>query len=190
MAVEDFGATPEEFDFDAWLAQGSRPQRTVKIYRDWSLMRELTDLEAQIAVADGEDDPSMGDVSAEELREQYQELLERLDGSAMSITVQAITDEEADQILAGIPEKPQKYTDRDGKEKTRLRKDPIEFGDALAAEATVAPKLSRDQVAALRRKLGDGPTDALYQTVTELRQTGKVLPEVPFSPGPSEGGRE
>ena len=66
--TENFGDTPEEFDLDAWLDQGSRPQVTVKVYRDWALMGELVRIEEQIKVADQEEDPSLDDVTAEELR--------------------------------------------------------------------------------------------------------------------------
>ena len=81
--TETFGDTPEDFDLDAWLDQGSRPRATVKVYRDWALMGELVRLEEQIKVADQVEDPSLDDVSAEELREEYQEVLARLADSAI-----------------------------------------------------------------------------------------------------------
>ena len=49
--------------------------------------------------------------------------------------------------------------------------------------------LARDQVRAMRVKLGDGPTNVLYQTAADLRATGKVLPSVPSSPGSSDDSR-
>ncbi|MGO1835306.1 MAG: hypothetical protein ACTH0C_11620, partial [Actinomycetaceae bacterium] len=76
--TENFGDTPEDFNLDDWLDQGSRPQATVKVYRDWSLMGELVRIEEKITAADQEQDPSMDDVSGEELREQYQAVLDKL----------------------------------------------------------------------------------------------------------------
>lgn len=190
MAVEDFGGTPEEFDLDAWIAQGTRVQRTVKVYRDWSLMDELARLEGQIKVADQETDPSMDEASASELREQYQEVLDKLTESALEITLRALTNEEVADVAAGIPYVEQTRTDRNGEEKTQWVPDHVAAGDAVAAEAIVHPKMSREQVRRMREQLGDGPTLVLYETVTELRNAGKVLPELPFSAGPSDDSQE
>lgn len=187
--TETFGDTPEEFDLDAWLDQGSRPQATVKVYRDWALMSELVRLEEQIEAAGQEDDPSLDDVSAEELRDQYQAVLDKLAESALEVTLQALTNEEVRAITAGIPEVEQAYRDQHGKEQTRWKPDQVAVGDALVAEATVSPKMSRDQVRKMRERLGDGPTYILYQTAADLRSAGKVLPAVPSSPGSSDDSR-
>lgn len=190
MAVENFGETPEEFNLDEWIEQGSRPHRTVKVYRDWSLMGDLVDLEQKIAAADAVVDPSPGDVGAEELREQYGKILERLAESALEIQVRALTREEILAITASVPDKLHKFRDSKGEEQERWQPDRIAIGDALAAEATVAPKLTRDQVTKMRQRLGDGPMQALFTAVDELTVAGKALPEVPFSPGSSDGSRE
>lgn len=180
MAVEDFGDTPEEFDLDAWIDQGTRVQRTVKVYRDWSLMGELARLEEQITAADQEQDPAMDEASSEELREEYQAVLDRLAESALEVTLRSLTNEEVRTITAGIPDTEVKFRDQHGKEQVRWRQDQIAVGDALVAEASVSPKLSRDQVKRMRQTLGDGPTLVLYQTVGELREAGKDLPSIPF----------
>ena len=190
MAVENFGDTPEEFDLDSWIDQGSRVQRTVKVYRDWSLMGELARLEEQITAADRETDPSMDDVSGEELREEYQAVLDKLAESALEVTLRSLTNEEVRTITAGVPDVEQKFRDQHGKEQVRWRPDQIAVGDALVAEAAVAPKLSRDQVRKMRQTLGDGPTLVLYQTVGELREAGKDLPSIPFSAGHSDDSQE
>lgn len=188
--TENFGDTPEDFNLDDWLDQGSRPQATVKVYRDWSLMGELVRIEEKITAADQEQDPSMDDVSGEELREQYQAVLDKLAESAIEVTLQALTNEEVRDVAAGVPEIEQKFTDQHGKEQVRMKPDQVAVGDALVAEATVSPKLSRSQVTKMRQKLGDGPTLTLYQTATELRSAGKVLPSVPFSPESSDDSQE
>lgn len=188
--TENFGDTPEEFDLDAWLDQGSRPQATVKVYRDWALMGELVRIEEQIKVADQEDDPSLEDASAEELREQYQDVLDKLAESAIEVTLQALTNEEVRAVAAGVPEVEQKFKDQHGKEQSRWKPDQVAVGDALVAEATVSPKMSREQVRRMRERLGDGPTLVLYQTATDLRSAGKVLPEVPSSPARSDDTQE
>lgn len=190
MAVENFGETPEEFDLDAWIDQGTRVQRTVKVYRDWSLMGELARLEEQITAADQEQDPSMDDVSGDDLREEYQAVLDKLAESALEVTLRSLTNEEVRTITAGIPEIEQKFRDQHGKEQKRFKPDQIAVGDALVAEASVAPKLSRDQVRKMRQQLGDGPTLVLYQTVGELREAGKDLPSIPFSDESSDDSQE
>lgn len=188
--AENFGDTPEVFDLDAWLNQASRPQRTIKIYRDWSLMDELERLEKLIEVADQEADPSMDDASGEELREQYQAVLDKLAESALEVTLRALTDAEVADIAAGIPYVEQTRTGRDGLQKTEWVPDHVAAGDAVAAEATVSPRMSREQVRRMREQLGDGPTLVLYRTVSELRNAGKVLPEVPSSPGRSDDSQD
>lgn len=190
MAVEDFGETPEEFDFDSWLEQSGRPQRTVTVYSDWGLFDELARLEKAIEVADADDDPAMDEVGGEELREQYQELVSQLEASGKTFTLRSLTNEEVRTITAGIPDKETRFRDQHGKEQVRWKPDQIAVGDALVAEALVAPKLGRDQVRKMRESLGDGPTLVLYQTVAELREAGQVLPTVPTSPGHSEGSRD
>ena len=190
MAVEDFGDTPEEFDLDSWIDQGTRPQRTVKVYRDWSLMGELADLEQRIAAADQETDPTPGDIGAEELREEYDALVARLAESALEVTLRALTREEIVAVTGGVPDVLHKFRDSKGAEQERWQPDRIAIGDALAAEATVTPKLTRDQVAKMRRQLGDGPMKVVYDTVDELHVAGSSLPSIPTSPASSDGTRE
>lgn len=190
MAVENFGDTPEEFDFDSWIEQSGRPQRTVTVYSDWGLSDELGRIEKAIAAADQDDDPAMDDVGGDELREQYQALVAKLEASGKEFVLRSLTNEEVRTITAGIPEVEQKFRDQHGKEQVRWKPDQIAVGDALVAEALVVPKLNRDQVRKMRESLGDGPTLVLYQTVGELREAGQVLPEIPTSPGHSEGSRD
>ena len=189
MAVENFGDTPEEFDFDSWLDQGGRPERTVTVYSSWKLMDELARLEKSIEVAEQEDDPSMDDVGAEELREQYEGVLAELEASGKKFTLRSLTGEEYRTVTAGVPEVEQTFRDQHGKEQTRWKPDQVAVGDALVAEALVSPKLTRDQVRAMRVKLGDGPTLVLYRTVGELRDAGQVMPSVPSLPERSDDSR-
>lgn len=196
MSTENFGETPEEFDLDQWLDQGSRPQKTVKVYRDWSLMGELAALEEQITAVDQETDPSPGDIGAEELREQYQALLDKLAESALEVTLRALTNEEVTEISGGIPDKKTTFRDQHGKEQTRWKPDKIAVGDAIAAEAVVSvvdvktghtkSTMNRAQMQKMRERLGDGPTLVIYETVGELREAGRVLPDTPFSAGSSD----
>lgn len=190
MAVEDFGGTPEEFDLDAWIAQGTRVQRTVKVYRDWGLMDELARLETAIAAAEEALDRTISDAGPDELREEFESVLEKLAESALEVTLRSLTNEEVRTITAGIPDVEVKFRDQHGKEQTRWKPDQVAVGDALVAEAAVSPVLSRDQVRKMRQTLGDGPTLVLYQTVGELREAGKDLPSVPFSPAVSGDSQE
>lgn len=189
MAVEDFGDTPEEFDFDSWLDQGGRPERTVTVYSNWTLMDELARLEKAIETSEADDDPAMDEVGSEELREQYENVLAELEASGKQFTLRSITNEEARTVTAGVPEVEHTFRDQHGKEQTRWKPDQIAVGDALVAEALVSPKLTRDQVRAMRVKFGDGPTLVLYQTVGELRDAGQAMPSVPTSPGHSDDSR-
>lgn len=190
MSVENFGDTPEEFDLDSWIEQGTRAQRTVKVYRDWALMGQLATIESQIATAEQKEDPSLGDVGPDELREQYGEVLGRLAESAIEVTLRSLTNEEVTTITAGIPDVEQKFTDQHGAEQVWMKPDRVAVGDALVAEAAVSPKMNRAQVRKMRERLGDGPTLVLYSTVADLRNAGQVLPEVPSSPARSDDTQE
>lgn len=190
MAVENFGDTPEEFDFDSWLDQGGRAQRTVTVYSNWTLMDELARLEKAIETSEQDEDPAMDEVGAEELREQYEGILAELEASGKQFTLRSLTNEEVALISAGIPDIEQTFRDQHGKEQARWKPDRVAVGDALVAEALVGPTLTRDQVRAMRVKLGDGPTLVLYQTVGELREAGQAMPSIPTSPGRSDDSRD
>lgn len=190
MAVEDFTEGTEGWDFDAWIEQGGRPQRTVMVYSAWRLYDKLRELEKAIAAAEQDDDPSLGDVGTEELREEHRELAAELEASGKPFTVRSLSNEEIATVTAGVPEKLHKYRDSKGVEQERWQPDRIAIGDALVAEATVEPRLTRDQVTKMRRRIGDGPMQILIDTVNELREAGSVLPEVPTLPGHSDSTRD
>lgn len=189
MAVEDFGDTPEEFDFDSWLDQGGRVQRTVTVYTKWTLMDELVRLEKAIEASKQDTDPSMDEVGTEELLEQYAGVLAELEASGKQFTLRSLTNEEVREVAAGVPDKKVIFRDSKGELQERWNPDQIAVGDALVAEATVSPKMNRAQIKKMRERLGDGPTLVLYNTTTELRSAGQVLPPVPFSDASSDDSR-
>jgi hypothetical protein len=183
--VEDFGADPDDFDIDAWIDQGARPRRDVTVYRNWDLLQEYDRLAQKLQQEDGADDESMGEVS---IREQNEDVIERMEASRLVFTVQALTGEELKALAEKAPTKP--LLGADGQPRKRV--DQIALGDMTAAAAVIKvtdgatgrskPTISEKQVRKLRVTLGDGPMHGLFRAVTELAQAGQVLPSVPFSP--------
>lgn len=190
--IEDFGADADEFDIDSWLEQGSRPRREVTIYRDWALLEEYERLASQLEQDPGADDESMGETS---VREQMDDVLERMKASRLVFVVQALTGEEKKALAEKAPVKP--VLDGEGKQiysaadVPRMQVDSIALGDMTAAAAVIKvtdaatgktrSTISAKQVKKLRVTLGDGPTYGLYKAVGELSQAGQVLPPVPSS---------
>jgi hypothetical protein len=127
----------------------------------------------------------MGEVS---IREQIEDVIERMEASRLVFTVQALTGEELKALAEKAPTKP--LLGADGQPRKRV--DQIALGDMTAAAAVIKvtdgatgrskPTISEKQVRKLRVTLGDGPMHGLFRAVTELAQAGQVLPSVPFSP--------
>ena len=191
--VEDFGADADEFDLDAWIDQGSRPRREVTVYRDWKLLEEYELLAAQLEQQPESGlDEAMGEVS---VREQMEDVLERMEASRLVFVVEALTGEEKKDLAEKAPMKP--MLDADGAplltadSKPRRKVDAVALGDMTVAAAVIKvtdaatgkskSTISAKQVKRLREQLGDGPTYGLYKAVGELSQLGQVLPTIPTS---------
>lgn len=190
--IEDFGLDADEFDIDAWIDQGTRPRREVPIYRDWALLEEYERLAEQLEQKPAADEESMGEIS---IREQIEDVLERMKASRLIFVVQALTGEEKKALAEKAPVTP--MLDGEGKPiinadgTPRMKVDGIALGDMTAAAAVISvtdaatgktkSTISAKQVRKLRVTLGDGPTYALYKAVGELSHAGQVLPPVPSS---------
>lgn len=172
-AVENFGDTPESFDLDSWIDQGSRPRREVTVTRDWALLAEYDRLVSQSEGAG--DDEAMGD---ESVADQIADVLARMKASQIVFTVQALTNVERKALAEAAPKNT--VTLPDGK--TREKVDEVALGDAVTAAAIISPPVTAEQIGRMREKLGDGPMHGLYQAVAELNSAGLALPAVPSSP--------
>lgn len=191
--IEDFGADADEFDIDAWIEQGSRPRREVTVYRDWKLLEEYERLAEQLKhESETVEDESMGEVS---VREQMEDILERMKASRLIFVVQALIGEETKALAEKAPTKP--VLDGDGKPilsaagVPRRQVDSTALGDMTVAAAVIKvtdaatgkskSTISEKQIRKLRVTLGDGPTYGLYKAVGELANAGQTIPPVPSS---------
>lgn len=191
--IEDFAAAADEFDIDAWIDQGSRPRREVTVYRDWKLLEEYERLAQQVEQEpEAAEDESMGETS---LREQMDDVLERMKASRLVFVVQSLTSEETKALAEKAPAKP--VLDGDGKPilnaagVPRMQVDSIALGDMTVSTAVIKitdaatgkskATISEKQIRKLRVTLGDGPTYGLYKAIGELTQAGQALPSVPSS---------
>lgn len=177
--TEHFGDTPDDFDLDAWIDQGTRPRREVTIYRDWKLLEEYDRLEAQLP-SDGAveaADEAMGDEGPAAIRARMAEIVERMESSALTFTVQALTQLEIKELALAAP-----MTTVDlGDGKTREKVDEIALGEMTVAKAIISPEITPEQFHRMRQSLGDGPVHPLILATNELRSSGQSLPAVPSS---------
>lgn len=191
--IEDFGADADEFDLDAWIDQGSRPRREVTVYRNWELLEEYERLAEQLKhEPETVEDESMGEVS---VREQMDDVLERMKASRLVFVVQALIGEETKALAEKAPTKP--VLDGDGKPilsaagVPRRQVDSTALGDMTVAAAVIKvtdgatgkskSTISEKQIRKLRVTIGDGPTYGLYKAVGELANAGQTIPAVPSS---------
>lgn len=191
--IEDFGSDADEFDIDAWIDQGSRPRREVTVYRDWELLEEYERLAEQLEhEPETVEDEAMGAVS---VREQMEDVLERMKASRLVFVVQALIGEETKELAEKAPTKP--VLDGDGKPilsasgVPRRQVDSTALGDMTVAAAVIKvtdaatgkskSTISEKQIRKLRVTLGDGPTYGLYKAVGELTKAGQTIPPVPSS---------
>lgn len=132
--------TPQDFDFDAWLADADRPERAVTVYQKSGLIADLELLAERITLAEADeeaDGPSMGG-GAGKLRAEYAALAQQFHDSALVIRVQSLTRDEQREI---------------GKEHEGADAD--ELGAVTISRAIVSPKVSPEQVKKLARVIGD-----------------------------------
>lgn len=191
--VEDFGQDPDEFDIDSWIDQGTRPRREVTVYRDWMLLEEYDRLAAQLEQEpETGDDESMGEIS---VREQMDDVLERMKTSRLVFVLQSLTGEEKKALAEKAPTNP--MLDGEGNPilsaggTPRTKVDSVALGDMTVAAAVIQvtdaatgkskSTISAKQIKRLRVTLGDGPTYGLYKAAGELSQAGQVLPGIPSS---------
>ena len=191
--IEDFGADADEFDLDAWIDQGSRPRREVTVYRNWELLEEYERLAEQLKhEPETVEDESIGEVN---VREQMDDVLERMKASRLVFVVQALIGEETKALAEKAPTKP--VLDGEGKPiltasgEPRRKVDAVALGDMTVAAAVIKvtdgatgkskSTISEKQIRKLRVTIGDGPTFGLYKAVGELANAGQTIPAVPSS---------
>jgi len=181
---DSFGidADPEEFDIDEWLAGASLPARTVKIYQDAQLRAEYDALEQRflvlkVQVGVGEHpDEALSATSAEaelfDVAKQMQDIITRLESSALLVKVRALTDDENEKI------------------QKNLKKANI-TGRAAAYErmavAVTYPKLRPADWGRMRQKIGEVQFSEITDALVELAgftAGGQVMPD--FSRAASE----
>lgn len=168
-------ADPEEFDIEEWLSGASLPARTVTVYRDAGLRAEFDQLEqrflllqSQINTDDNRDD-SLGVTQVEsqafDVARQLQELLARLESSALKVKVRALTHDEDSKIV-----------------ESKVKGDKAAY-ERLAVAVTY-PKLSPSQWAQMRNAIGEVQFAEICEALSELAgftSGGQVMPD--FSPG-------
>lgn len=149
----------ETFNIEDWLTTGeTAPKRTtesVTVYRDVSLVDEARQMAMRVAEAQakqkegaGDPDASVADEDpAQELMRQQEELDRRLRAAKATVTIQAVSDREAEDIAAS-------FRQRFPGEKRNFDETNKGFCMVLAQAATFnGQKLSADQWS----KLSEGP---------------------------------
>ena len=158
--------TPEDFDFDAWLSDAKRPERTVTVYKRADLLGDLDALERKLEEVRSipEEDQALGD-SPDGIEAQYLALLEQFHDSGLTIRVQGLTQDEMNAI--GKVSKDAKETDD-------------QLGRRLLEASIISPRLSYDQLGKLSKAIGDAQ---MQKIVTAYQLATMQAPEAtaPFS---------
>ena len=157
---------PEDFDFDAWLSDAKRPERTVTVYKRADLLGDLDALERKLEELDNipEEDQALGE-SPDSVQAQYLALLEQFHASGLTIRVQGLTQDEVNTI--GAAGKAAKETDE-------------QIGRRMLEKSIVSPALTFDQLGKLSKAIGDAQ---VQQIVNAYQLATMQAPEVtaPFS---------
>jgi hypothetical protein len=102
MTENQIPAPSAELDFDAWLAGGERAAHYVNLYSRLDLIASIEELQKQLVAIDEvtEGDEAMGgnEDPNEDLHEQVNALYAEVDASKREFRVEALTDEESDEI--------------------------------------------------------------------------------------------
>jgi hypothetical protein len=159
--------TPQDFDFDKWLDDAERPQRSVTVYQKSGLIADLDALEARILAAEDDEDvdgPSMAGGPAK-LRAEYQKLAKQFHDSALTIRVQGHDDEEKRQFAIA-------------------NKGDADLVYIVLADAIQSPKATPAQLKRLAEKVGEVQ---FGQILTAYHQASTEIPTVSadFLPKPS-----
>lgn len=146
---------PEEFDFDAWLSDAKRPERTVTVYKRADLLGDLDALERKLEEVRSipEEDQALGD-SPDSVEAQYLALLQQFHDSALTIRVQGLTRDEMDTISSA------------GKEAKETQE---QIGRHMLEKSLVSPRLNFDQLGKLSKAIGDAQMNKIvnaYQLAT------------------------
>lgn len=157
---------PADFNFDDWLTDAKRPERSVMVYKRADLLGDLDDLERRIRelASIPEEDQSLAD-SPTALEEEYLAKAQEFHDSGLLFRVKGLTQDEMDKInKAGA----------DAKETSE------QIGRRLIEAALVSPRLTFDQLGKLSQAIGDAQ---MKQIVTAYMLATMKAPEVtvPFS---------
>jgi hypothetical protein len=168
IAAANNEETPADFDVDAWLTGATLPERTVTIYGDGKGYADLQEAIADFdrARADeanvAEEDAGLNDGAAtRRLAERVEQLRDQIEASKRTFRFRAIVSTESEEIG-----KAHKGDD-----------DAITY--ATIAKQSVRPKLTPEQVKAMRGKIGEGQFQKLMTAAAEASYGRQV--EVPFS---------
>jgi len=146
---------PEDFDFDAWLSDAKRPERTVTVYKRADLLGDLDALERKLEEVRSipEEDQALGE-SPDGVEAQYLALLQQFHDSGLTIRVQGLTQDEMNAI--GKAGKDAKETDE-------------QIGRRLLEASLVSPRMTFDQLGKLSKAIGDAQMQKIvgaYQLAT------------------------
>ncbi len=164
--------SPQEFDFDKWLEDAERPERSVTVYQKSGLIADLDALAEKIANADETEDvdgPSMAGGTGS-LRDEYAKLARQFHDSALTIRVRGLNEEEQIDLREANPDL-----------------DASDLGRVVMAEAITSPKVTPAQVRKLEKAIGDAQ---FARIVGAYYQACKEIPTVSadFLPKPSTRG--
>lgn len=159
-----------DFDFDNWLSDAERAQRSVVVYKRADVLAELDELERKLVELDQivDDEESLSTpVEAQRvpLESRYLELMQVFHDSGLRIVVQGLTQDELKTIQAEA--KAEKLTEE-------------QTGRRILEKAIISPKINYDQLGRLSQALGDAQIGRLV-TAYQQATLGQPTVTAPFS---------
>lgn len=168
--MSDAFTKDDGFDLDSWISGARLPEKAVTVYGRADLVAEFAELEQRLlAMQSGEgvqDDRLTGDPRIP-LARQMDDLREQMKSSALTFRFRALLKDEVVKIREAAPKK------QDG--------DPDD--DYVAhhwiSAASVSPKVTPEQAAQIRERIGEGQFAALWEAAYSTANDRRV--SVPFS---------
>ena len=160
--------TEQDFDLDAWIDGARLPERSVTVYGRADLVAEHQALEEErqrlerASIGDDRIAGPLYDVAAQVI-----EAEKRMQESALTIRFRALMRDEAKAITSAAPK------DSSGEPEADY------LAAAWLAASSVSPKMTPDQVNAIRAKIGEGQFNSLWQAAWGVSNDRR--PDVPFS---------
>lgn len=181
----------DAFDLDAWIDGAVPTRRSVTVYGKAHLVARKDELEAELRALDSARVRAVGgdDDGQDDLRREWQDVMNQITGSKLTVTVQALSQERIDAATKayrkrhkiesawGASRDPEVWARFDAAGQERY----------AAYEAVVSPAFtSREQYDRFMEKIGPAQADVILDAWRKAMKNAAVVVSTDFSPRTSD----